>query len=93
MEHEIIKVGLDKLVQRISQTGQCICTYTKADDVCCCAAKFSINEADRALAVAEVKRRHQVIKRRGQNWRGVLGVLTIAAAAIAAAAAAATANA
>ena len=63
MEHEVIKVGLNKLLHRISQTGQCICTYTKADDVCCCAAKFSINEADRALAVAEVKRRHQVTKR------------------------------
>jgi len=61
--HKITKVELDKLVHRISQTGQCICTYTKADDVCRCTAKFSINEADRALAVAEVERRHRVTKR------------------------------
>ena len=66
-EHQVIKVGLDKLVHRISQTGQCICTYANENDVCRCAAKFSINEEDRALAADELQRRHNVTKRRGQK--------------------------
>jgi len=63
MTHEVITVRLDELARRISQSGQCICTYTKVEDVCRCTAKFEINSEDRALAMVEVTRRRQVIKR------------------------------
>ena len=67
VRHKVIKVTIEALARRVSQTGQCICTYTNENDVCQCAAKFSINEEDRALAADELQRRHNVTKRRGQK--------------------------
>ena len=43
--------------------GQCICTYTHEDDVCRCAAKFSISAEDCAAAAAEFRRRRRVLAR------------------------------
>ena len=63
MRHKVIKVTIEALARRVSQTGQCICTYTNENDVCQCAAKFSISAADRALAADELQRRHGITKR------------------------------
>ena len=63
VRHKVIKVTIEALARRVSQTGQCICTYTNENDVCQCAAKFSISAADRALAADELQRRHGITKR------------------------------
>ena len=63
VRHKVIKVTIEALARRVSQTGQCICTYTNENDVCQCAAKFSISAADRALAAGELQRRHGITKR------------------------------
>ena len=63
VRHKVIKVTIEALARRVSQTGQCICTYTNENDVCQCAGKFSISAADRALAADELQRRHGITKR------------------------------
>ena len=63
VRHKVIKVTIEALARRVSQTGPCICTYTNENDVCQCAAKFSISAADRALAADELQRRHGITKR------------------------------
>ena len=55
--------GCGSAPQPACRWGQCICTYTHEDDVCRCAAKFSISAEDCAAAAAEFRRRRRVLAR------------------------------
>jgi len=66
-DDDLIEVALDELEVRVSETNSCVCIYTRADQLCECAAKLVVTEHDRHLARMEVVRRRDTLERMPAN--------------------------